>query len=115
MLLSWSIDFCLAALIGLAAFLTEEVSAFDWIYSKFLLLLGGVLIPLDFFPDWLRQLASVLPFAYTIYGPARLFVEPTPQRAAALLGGQLLWLAVLAFALGLLFRRAVAWLNVNGG
>ncbi|HYN88813.1 MAG TPA: ABC-2 family transporter protein, partial [Ardenticatenaceae bacterium] len=66
---AWLIDFCIAAIIGLAAFVTEEVSAFEWIYSKILFLLGGLLIPLDFYPGWLRTIAQSLPFAYTIYGP----------------------------------------------
>ena len=47
------LDFCFSALIGLSAFVVEETVAFRWIYQKFLLLLGGVLIPLDFFPAWL--------------------------------------------------------------
>jgi ABC-2 type transport system permease protein len=115
LLLAWLLDFCVAALIGLAAFLTEEVSSFNWIYSKFLMILGGLLIPLDFFPPFLRDLAQRTPFAYTVYGPARLFIEPTPERFADLLQGQLLWLAVLLLVLGLVYRRAVAWLNVNGG
>ena len=36
MILAWIIDFCFAALIGLAAFVVEEVAAFDWIYQKLL-------------------------------------------------------------------------------
>jgi ABC-2 type transport system permease protein len=114
-LLAWAIDFCLSALIGLAAFVTEDVSAFNWIYTKFQLVLGGVLIPLDFFPDWLRNFALALPYAYAIYGPARLFVEPTLPRFAALMLGQALWLGGLVLLLGLVYRRCVSWLNVNGG
>ena len=75
-LLAWSIDFCLQALIGLAAFVSEDVSAYDWIYQKLLFILGGMLIPVDFFPAWLQKVAQALPFQYAMYGPARLFVEP---------------------------------------
>jgi ABC-2 type transport system permease protein len=114
-ILAWLIDFCLAAMIGLTAFLTEEVAAFDWIYSKVLFLLGGLLIPLDFFPEWLQTIAHALPFAYTVYGPARLFVEPDLWRFAGLLLGQLAWLAVLGGLLALFYRRSVSWLSINGG
>ncbi len=113
--LGWLIDFCLSAMIGLAAFVTEDVAAFDWIYSKFMLLLGGVLIPLDFFPDWLRNAAQALPFAYSVYGPARLFVTPDLSRFVLLVLGQLIWLAVLGALLALLYRRGIAQLTINGG
>jgi len=112
---AWLIDFCISAMIGLAAFITEDVAAFEWIYSKILFLLGGLLIPLDFFPAWLRTIAQATPFAYTLYGPARLFVTFDWERLGTLLFGQMLWLAVLGLALGLLFRRGVAWLTINGG
>jgi ABC-2 type transport system permease protein len=112
---AWGIDFCLNAMIGLLAFLTEDVSAFEWIYSKFILILGGVLIPLDFFPEWLRQIALSLPFAYTTYAPARIFIDPGWLDFASLLLRQGAWLLVMASLLGLFFRLGVRRLNVNGG
>ena len=33
-----------------------------------------MLIPLDFFPAWLRNVSLILPFNYMMYAPARLFV-----------------------------------------
>jgi ABC-2 type transport system permease protein len=113
--LAWLIDFALSAMIGLLAFVTEDVAAFEWIYSKVLFLLGGLLIPLDFFPAWLREIALRLPFAYTVYGPARLFVDPTVERFALLLAGQLVWLGLAGGVLALLYRRGVRWLSINGG
>ncbi len=113
--LGWLIDSCITAGIGLTAFVTEDVAAFDWIYAKFILLLGGVLIPLDFFPDALRNVALALPFAYTVYGPARFFVTPEPSRFVALVLGQVAWLTVLVSVLTLLYRRGVTRLSINGG
>lgn len=115
MLLAWLLDFCMGALIALMAFVLEDVSAFEWIYSKLVLVLGGVLIPLDFFPEWLRQFSLSLPFAYTTYAPARLFVDPTLDNAARLMGLQLLWLALFGFALTFVFNRGMRSLAINGG
>ncbi len=114
-LLAWLLDFYISILIGLSAFVAEEVSAFEWIYSKLLLLIGGVLIPLDFFPSWLRSAAQSLPFAYTIYAPARLFVDPQIPRFLATLGGQAAWLLVLGCLVWLAYRAAAGRLSVNGG
>lgn len=112
---AWLIDFCVSAMIGLAAFITEEVRAFEWIYQKILFILGGLLIPLDFYPDWLQAVALATPFAYTIYGPARLFVDPSLGRFAMLFLGQIAWLLGLGLLLTFLYRRGMSWLAINGG
>jgi ABC-2 type transport system permease protein len=114
-LLGWMLDFCINAMIGLTAFVTEEIAAFEWIYSKLILILGGTLIPLDFFPDWLQSITKVLPFAASTYAPARLFVTPSLSRFAAVLTLQITWLATLGLILVLLYRRSVQWLSINGG
>ncbi len=112
---AWLLDFCFSALIGLSAFVVEETNAFRWIYQKLLLVLGGLLIPLDFFPAWLQTVAFNLPFAWIIYGPARLFVDPSLTRLGAVLTQQAIWLAVFGCAVWLIYRWAVARLAVNGG
>lgn len=112
---AWLLNFCITALIGLAAFVTEEVSPFLWLYQKLGFVLGGVLIPLDFYPAWLQSIARVLPFAYTTYGPARLFVAPEAALLAAVLAGQAVWLLVLGGALSLAYARGIRRLAINGG
>ena len=115
MLLAWILDFCMGALIALLAFVLEDVSAFEWIYSKLVLVLGGVLIPLDFFPGWLRGISLSLPLAYTTYAPARIFVDPTLENAAGLMGAQVLWVAGLGLLLTFVFSRGMRSLAINGG
>ena len=114
-LFAWLLDFCFSALIGLSAFVVEDSTAFRWIYQKFLLVLGGLLIPLDFFPAWLQTISLNLPFAWIIYGPARLFVDPSMARLGAVLTQQGIWLAVIGGAAWLCYRWAVARLVINGG
>jgi ABC-2 type transport system permease protein len=112
---AWMLHFCVGALIGLAAFVAEEVAPFEWIYQKFVFILGGMLIPIDFYPGWLQTVARVLPFSYMSYGPARLFVEPNPQIFVQIMVGQIVWLAVLGGLLSLAFSRGMRRLAINGG
>jgi len=112
---AWLLNFCTSATIGLAAFVAEEVAPFEWIYQKFIFILGGMLIPLDFYPKGLQSIAKALPFAYMMYGPARLFVTPDLGRFAALLAGQLAWLAFFGGLLSLAFARGARRLAINGG
>lgn len=113
--LGWLLDACMSALIGLSAFVVEDASAFEWIYAKAVLVLGGVLLPLDFLPSGLGAVARALPFAYTVWAPARVFVDPDAGRFAALAGAQLAWLAAFAAALALAWRLAVRRVELNGG
>ena len=112
---AWLINFSISALIGLSAFLVEEVSPFEWIHNKFVLVLGGLLLPVDFFPHWLRTISLALPFAYVTYAPARIFVSHHPSQVLWLLAGQGVWLAVFACLLPLAYKLAVRRLTINGG
>jgi ABC-2 type transport system permease protein len=112
---AWLLHFCMGALIGLAAFVAEEVAPFEWIYQKFVFILGGMLVPLDFYPQWLQSVARFLPFSYMMYGPARLFVAPDPRLFLQIFTGQLVWLAALGGTLAVVFARGMRRLAINGG
>ncbi len=115
MLGAWTLNFCLSAFIGLAAFIVEDTSAFQWIYQKMAFILGGLLIPLDFYPEWLQAIAKALPFASMTYGPARLFVSPTIPAFLSTLAMQAIWILVLAILLTITYRRNISHLALNGG
>jgi ABC-2 type transport system permease protein len=112
---AWTLNFCISALIGLSAFWVEDISAFVWIYQKLAFVLGGLLIPLDFYPGWLQSIARSLPFAAMTYGPARLFVDPVPEMFFSTLLMQVVWITVFAGALAFVYRKSVTALTVNGG
>jgi ABC-2 type transport system permease protein len=111
----WLINFCLTTLMGLAAFITEDVAPFEWIYQKFIFILGGMMIPIDFYPDWLQTISKAMPFAYIMYGPARLFVTPTLERFTTLFIGQIIWIFSLGMIVMLVYRRGLRRLAINGG
>jgi viologen exporter family transport system permease protein len=112
---AWVLHFCINAMIGLLAFVVEDVSAFTWIYQKLAFIFGGMLIPLDFYPHWLQVLAKALPFSSTIYGPARLFVTPSPQLFMNVILLQISWIVILSLTLTLVYRRGLTQLTINGG
>jgi ABC-2 type transport system permease protein len=109
------LDFCFNGLIGLMAFFTEDVDSWSLIYQKILFILGGMMIPLDFMPAWLRDLSLALPFNYTIYAPARLFVKFDWASFASVAANQLLWIVVFAVVLSLMFRWGMRRVSINGG
>ena len=109
------INFLITMVIALSAFWVEDNEPFFWIYSKFQLILGGVLIPLDFFPALLRKVAASLPFSYIFYRPARLCVAFEIHEGVSVISGQLLWILLLGLLLQSLYDSGVKKVNVNGG
>ena len=112
---AWVLHFCINAMIGLSAFVVEDVSAFTWIYQKLAFIFGGMLIPLDFYPQWLQVIAKAMPFASAIYAPARLFVTPSAGLFINVISLQLIWILVLSVILAVVYRRGLTQLTVNGG
>ncbi|MGD1995208.1 MAG: ABC-2 family transporter protein [Anaerolineae bacterium] len=109
------LDALMAVLIGLLAFWIEEVTPVFWIYQKLLFTVGGMFLPLEMFPDWLRRAVMWLPFQFITYAPARTFVAFEPQSALRAAIGQVGYVAGLAVLMALVWRRAQRRLVVHGG
>jgi ABC-2 type transport system permease protein len=109
------LNFLICMSLALSAFWFEENQAFFWIYSKLVFTLGGMLMPLELFPSWLQRVASVLPFSYVAYAPARLAVDFSLSGFYEKVGGQLGYIVVFYALTMMLYRKGVGVLNVNGG
>ena len=109
------LDAMIAVLIGLGAFFIEEVRPLYWIYSKLLMSVGGMFLPLDLFPDWLRRVSEWLPFRLIIYAPARTFVAFDGGFLLRALAAQLVYLVVVAAILGGVWRWGKRRIVVHGG
>ena len=73
MALAFLLQFLIKMSLALLAFWVEDTGPFFWIYSKVLFTLGGLFVPIDIYPEWLRRVAVMMPFNYVLYQPARLF------------------------------------------
>jgi ABC-2 type transport system permease protein len=113
--LAMCIDFVAYFAIGLLAFWTEETQSFVLVFSRLTLVLGGVLAPLEIFPQPLRSIAQVLPFSAILYGPARTLVHFELNRFALLLLQQGLTLLVGSIILFAIYHVALRRVNINGG
>lgn len=101
--------------LALLAFWVEETRPFFWIYHKMLFTVGGLLVPNDLFPGWLKTIADWLPFGSILYAPARLTVRWEPGLALHTLAVQAAWCALAVLLARSLFQRGVRQLDVNGG
>lgn len=114
-ILAITVKACIEILIGLSAFWVEDTLPMQWIHNKFMLTVGGTLIPLDLFPSWLAAISFVLPFAATMYAPARIFVAFSIESFFALVLLQVIWLVILWVAIEFLFALASRRVVAHGG
>jgi len=103
------------AAIGLCAFWLHDCTPVYLVWQKLLFVLGGLLVPLSLYPEWLQRLAAHLPFATLLYGPGQLVLHPSPGLALRLSLELLGWLAVSAVGVGLLERRGRSVIELHGG
>jgi ABC-2 type transport system permease protein len=100
--------------IGLLSFWLEDVSPVYWVWQKLMFVLGGLMLPIDLYPDFLQTAAALTPFPSMLAGPAS-FMLPNSVGPGALARQLAIWSCVSVLALWWLFRRATAVLTFNGG
>jgi ABC-2 type transport system permease protein len=109
------LDYCIASVIALMAFFMEDVQSLQFIYHKIIFVLGGLLIPVDFLPEWLQGIARVLPFNLIVYAPAHLFVAWDAGQFLYTIVMQIVWIGVIGAVLTVIYRCGVRRVSVNGG
>jgi ABC-2 type transport system permease protein len=113
--LAFVIDFLGYFSVGLCAFWFESTTGLTLIYSRLTMLLGGMLLPLEVFPEALQTIARWLPFASVLYGPARIFVSGSAPDFAQTVANQALALALLGATVAVVQTLAVKHVQSNGG
>jgi ABC-2 type transport system permease protein len=105
-LLGCGIALLLQLSIGVAAAWLGEVAPLHWGLQKTLFVLGGLMMPVFFYPLWVQWLAWATPFPAMLYLPAVAATGQTTLSIWQILGIQLLWLAGLGVLTVRLFGRA---------
>lgn len=111
-LLKFSIIYC----VSMAAFWTTGMEGVSNARMAIQNIFSGALIPLVFFPDWLRAIASVLPFQGMISTPALTYLgEMDAPTTTFMIVSQAVWAFGLLLFGRLLWRSAVKAVTINGG
>jgi ABC-2 type transport system permease protein len=114
-LLGFTMDFWAQMSLGLLAFWVEDTWAFRLFYNRVTMLLGGMMLPLDVFPEWLRRITTKLPVSQIVYGPVKTFLGFRAADWASLLTRQASWIVVMYAIASLVYRSGVKRVNVQGG
>jgi ABC-2 type transport system permease protein len=103
-------------MLNLSAFWTTDARGLGGLAGAVILFLGGFVVPLRFFPDWLQSIVFALPFASIIQLPADLFSERIAGwSAVAAVLQQLGWAVAMLAAAQLVTHLATRRVTVQGG
>lgn len=116
----------IALAVGVAALLSyiAAASAFWWesamgqigLVAIATFALGGIVVPLDFYPDAVRIVADVLPFRAAVYTPIAIGAGKLAGGALAFaLAHQLAWIAILAVVAQRVERAGARHVALQGG
>ncbi len=100
--------------ISLLSFWIEDAAPFQWLYDK-LLLVVGLIFPIEIFPKILQPLFKLTPIYTVCYGPAKLIVDFSLGKCTEILAAQILYLAAGCGLMFLIYGKGVKKLYVNGG
>lgn len=100
--------------ISLLSFWIEDAHPFQWLYDKLILVIG-VIFPIEIFPEKLQPFFRLTPIYTVCYGPAKLVVDFSGEKCMEILCAQLLYVLAGGILIYLVYRKGVKKLYVNGG
>jgi ABC-type uncharacterized transport system permease subunit len=116
LILAIGVNFFLTTIVGLIAFWTLEITAFNTIFFFLSMFLSGGLIPLWFLPPWVRRIAELLPFQSLAHLPLSIYIGKIGGTAMGIaLFKQAAWIGVLSVVVWLIWKAAERKVIVQGG
>ncbi len=101
-------------IVGLSAFWLEENRPIHWIYDKIMIVLG-VIFPLEMLPFWLQPLSKFTPVFVCTYGPIKLTVDFSINIFYQIITTQILWFIGTTLLALFIYQKGVKKINANGG
>ena len=116
LVLAFFINWYLSVIFGMFSFKVIEMSALIQVKKHLVRLLSGSMIPLWFFPNWLRGVLEILPFPYIYQLPLSIYVgQYTSESLVRGLIIQILWVMALFLIETRLEKQAIKHVMVQGG
>ncbi len=106
--LSFIIELLFSYLIGLIAFWTDEVDGIFVTFERVKKFFSGGYFPLSLLPTAFVSISLVLPFAYTLFVPAQVYLGKIGIHQALVgIGIQAVWIILLYFIIAFVWNRGL--------
>ena len=111
-----AVSFSCRFMLNVSAFWTTDARGLGGLVGALVMFLGGFVIPLRFFPDWIQPVLLALPFAAIIQVPTDIFVGRLQGvDILAAVAAQALWAVALLAVSQVLVQLAVRRVSLQGG
>lgn len=107
------VSFAVRFMFNISAFWLVDVRGMHYVQYLVATFFSGMLVPIAFFPDWLRILTEFMPFRSIVMVPVDIALGH--GSAARMLALQTFWAVALSVLAHAILRRAVRKLEVQGG
>lgn len=118
-IMTFLIYFLLNFILGLLAFLIKNNTAIISLRVTIIYIIGGAIIPLEFYPDWFNNLLDFLPFKYMFYWPVQFFLNKESVRGldkmVQIFLVQWFWVLILYILCKLFWKKTVRRFYAAGG
>ena len=113
---AWLLNFVVHVIMGTLSFWLEQSMKLMDVWFAGFLVFSGYLIPVELFPEWLRDVLEWLPFHGQIGVPVEVALGMHERsHALALVAVQWAWILGLGLLAGLLWRRGLRRFAAVGG
>lgn len=105
---AYILSFIFKLIMGFSAFWLVEYSGFSQLVEVMILIFAGNIMPIDFYPNFVKQIAYILPFSYIIYFPVvALAGKLNLWQLGRVIFIQILWICVLIFLYRIIWKQGV--------
>lgn len=112
-LLSFFIAFQFGYIIGVLSMFLINVRGIMTLLNGLMVILGGSVVPIAIYPEWLQVITTYMPFYYIMYLPLSLLTLEQPIRHPIL--AQLFWIVILSIIMVSVTRKVTKNMGINGG
>ena len=115
-IIGYLLSFAINSMVLMLAFFTNNTNGIQIAKQAVIGFLAGPMIPFEFFPDWLRGFAEVLPFQGMAHIPISIYTgNSIGIDILWLLANQMVWTIIMLVISRLIWHRAAKKITIYGG
>lgn len=115
LLFAYLLENVYSLLVVAMGFIFEEAHSLTHLKWMIGWLLSGSMMPFEFLPSWLAQIAQTLPFKFRYYLPVQVLQgKLSPSTALLSFAGEVAWFVILLFGLQLLWKKNIKQFTAVG-
>lgn len=114
LLLGQILGLMIYALIGLMAFVIQDIRPIHWIVDKFVMILGGSYLPISMFPPFMKIIAFLSPFGAINFASSTVYESWNSEFIYRILI-QIAWVIIVYIILNYVYKKSKEKAMINGG